>query len=61
LARAITSSSKAICATGQYERNVQVEGATVGTATIKTCEIRARSVRKLVRKKKAVKPTTAAA
>jgi single-strand DNA-binding protein len=47
--------------TGQYERNVQVEGATVGTVTMKTCEIRARSVRKLVRKKKAAKPATTAA
>jgi len=47
--------------TGQYERNVQVEGATVGTVTMKTCEIRAHSVRKLVRKKKAAKPASAPA
>jgi len=46
--------------TGQYERTVQVEGATVGTVTMKTCEIRARSVRKLVRKNKAAKPVPAA-
>ncbi len=47
--------------TGQYEREVQVNGGDIVTVTMKTYEIRAYAIRKLVAKEKATQPEAVAA